>query len=80
MAHDPDHLVHIRLSREQVRFLKQERRRIKKAHGISVSMTDIIRALIEQHTMRMAQIATAAPESVEWFYRYLAEENDDRRV
>jgi hypothetical protein len=75
-----DRHVQLSLTVEQMRFLEQEKRRIKKAYGIKTSVADIIRALVEQHTMRMTQLATAEPESVEWFYRYLAEENDDKRV
>jgi len=80
MAQGEGHLVQVRLTRDQTRFLEQERRRIKKAHGFRTTIADIMRALIAQHQMRMTQLATAEPESVEWFYRYLSEKEDDRRV
>jgi len=57
--------------------LAQEKKRIKKKLGISASAAEIIRVLIEQHHMRMTHIATTEPESVEWFYRYLAEKASD---
>jgi len=76
MTHE-GHLVQVRLTRDQMRFMEQERRRLKKAYGLRITITEIIRALVEQHHMRMAQQATAEPESVEWFYRYLSEKKDE---
>jgi len=67
----------VELTRGQVKFLEQERRRFRETHGINVSVNDLIRAMVELHKTRFVVMATSDPDAVPWFYRYLAENNDE---
>ena len=69
--------LQISLEREQSAFLEQERRRLREEYGLSVSMTDLIKGLIELHRMRWSQLATLDPGAVPWFYKFLSEAQDD---
>jgi len=66
------------VTREQSRFLNQEQQRLKRELNTHVSVTEIVQGMIELHMMRMTQLATEDPESVAWFYKYLAEQRDDQ--
>lgn len=68
----------ISISRLHRQFLEQERRRLKDEYGIVVTWSEIVQGLIEQHKMRMIQMASENSDSVAWFYSYLAENQDER--
>ena len=67
------------LSRTQIKFLEQERSRLRAEYGINVTISDIIRGLVDLHMTRFALQAETSPDTIAWFYRHLAKrEKDDQ--
>lgn len=68
--------VVIDLKPELSRFLEQERSRIRTQYGLRVSGPDIIRALLEQHRLRVMN-AAEEDSALLWYYQRLKEREID---
>lgn len=67
----------LHITRDQARLLEQERTRLRTKYGLKLSTSDIVQILIEMHRARLQMMATDGQQSMIWFHRYLAEQEDD---
>lgn len=67
--------IHLRLPTELSRILNQEVSRVKVRYGISVTPSDILLTLIEQHGLRVRRVAEE-DEDLLWYYDDLVFHDD----
>lgn len=66
--------IKLSVSEEHGRFIDKELLRLKNEYGISLNASEFIIALLENHLQKIKLVATEAPESVYWCYKYLRED------
>lgn len=68
--------IAVSLEPHLTRVLSQEKVRLRREYGLTLSSKDIIAALIEQHRLRMLDVAD--DENAElWYYQHLRNQLDD---